>query len=664
MRSPILSPRQFDWTLIAFLFAVSGHWLWLPIWYSAGLATLILVRWLQRRAFARAWPVWIKLPLVFAVLALVVVQFGDPFAQQSGTAALIGLCALKLIESERRRDGLILMVVALFLISVQFLFTQGIGITLYSLVPILLVFLALNEISAPPGTRGGLSSQLGTLGRDFLLLMLVVLPLTVFLFLSVPRLSEPLWGTRDDRSQGRTGISDSMSPGDITELLGDDTPVMRVSFDDRTPPKGSMYWRGPVLWNFDGVTWSANMLSSRGQTDGRTRGPLFGAATDVHYQVMLEPTDQRWLFPLDFATGFPADANRNMEGVVTRERPVRDIYGYEAASAIDQPVPLNAVPNLQRQAGLRLPPGFNPRTAALARSWRQEVGDNPLALSERALRHILTENFGYTLTPPPLVGANRMDEFLFETRLGFCEHYAAAFVVLMRNAGVPARVVTGYLGGDYNPVGSYWLIRNSDAHAWAEILVEDRGWVRVDPTAAIAPERVDQSGASFAGQTLAGNYSWLKSLRDRADALQAWWNRVVIRFDSLRQQTFFTDLGINPGEWRQMAAWMGGGLVLFGLLTAAVFYLQRKRQIPDPALRLYRRFLKDLARQGVTAAATEGATDLGNRAAAALPNLASDIHKVVAAYEQARYAPPSSGSTARLQAAIHAFSRRRRAPRS
>lgn len=664
MRSPILSPRQFDWTLLAFVAAISGHWLWLPIWYSAGLMALMLARWLQRRAFARAWPIWIKLPLVVVVLALVVLQFGHPFAQQSGTAALIGLCTLKLIESERRRDGLVLMVVALFLISVQLLFAQGIGLTAYALVPILLVFLALNEITAPPGTRGGLSSQLGTLGRDFLLLLVVVLPLTAFLFLSVPRLSEPLWGTRIDRSQGRTGISDSMSPGDITELLGDGTPVMRVSFDGRTPPRASMYWRGPVLWGFDGSTWNAGFLGSSAQTDGRVHGPQLGRSSDVHYQIMLEATDRQWLFPLDFATGFPADSSRNMEGVVTRDRPVREIIAFEAASALDQPVPVNAAPHSQRKQGLRLPDGLNPKTAALAQSWRDELGDDPLALSARALQYIRTENFGYTLTPPPLVGAHRMDEFLFETRLGFCEHYAAAFVVLMRNAKVPARLVTGYLAGTYNSIGDYWLIRNSDAHAWAEILIDGTGWVRVDPTTAIAPERIDLGMADFGNQTLSGNYSWMQSLRDRADAVQAWWNRAIVRFDSLSQQAFFANLGINPSEWRQLAAWMGGGMLLFGLLIAAVFHLQRRREVADPALRLYRRFLKELQRYGVTSPATEGALDLGQRAAAALPALAAPIHDVVNAYQQARYAPADANSSASLKLAVDIFCKWRRTHRS
>lgn len=655
MRSPVLEPRQFDWMLAAFAATLAAHLLWLPGWYSATLVTIVLARWLQRRAYARAWPAWIKLPLMIAVLGLVVVEFGNPFARQAGTAALVGLATLKLIESERRRDGLLIMTVSLFLVSVQFLFNEGIGVTLYMVLPTLLVFLALNEIAAPPGTRGGLAVQLGTLGREFLLLLAVVLPLTLFLFFSVPRLSEPMWGTRENQWESRTGLSDTMSPGSITELLGDDTPVFRVSFPDGSPAKRSMYWRGPVLWSFDGQTWRVEpRLANPNDPTGREIGPQPGAPGDVHYQVMLEPTDRHWLHTLDFATGFPADASRSLEGTVTRSQRVTTLYAFSAASRLDQPVPVDAYPALQHQHGLQLPEGLNPRMRALAAQWRSELGDDPMALAQRALAHIRSEGFAYSLSPPPLVGAHRMDEFLFETREGFCEHYAAAFVVLMRSAGVPARVVTGYLGGAYNLIGEYWVVRNSDAHAWAEILVESTGWVRIDPTSAITPERIDQSGTALSAGAF-GDSEWMRALRDRADAVQAWWNRNMVRFDSLRQQSLFATLGFDPSDWRHMAAWIGGGLALFGALTAAVFWLQRRRQPRDPARELYRRFLRELARHGVAGGHAEGAGDLGRRAAQALPMLAKQIAKVVAAYEAARYGIAGDQSLPQLREAVQAF---------
>ncbi len=637
MRSPVLEPRQFDWMLAAFMATLAAHLLWLPGWYSATLVAIVLARWLQRRAYARAWPAWIKLPLLVTVLGLVVVEFGNPFARQAGTAALVGLSALKLIESERRRDGLLIMTVSLFLVSVQFLFNQGIGITLYMVIPTLLVFLALNEIAAPPGTRGGLTQQLGSLGSEFALLLVVVLPLTLFLFHSVPRLAVPLWGTRDNQWQSRTGLSDTMSPGSFTDLLVDDTPAFRVSFPDGSPSEHSMYWRGPVLWRYDGQSWHIEpTLANPATRPGRVRGPQVGNPGDLRYQIMLEPTDRRWLHTLDFATGFPADASRSVEGTVTRDRAVASLYVFNASSRLDQPVTISALPSLQHNYGLQLPANLNPRTRELAQQWRRAVGNDPLALAERAMRHIRNERFSYTLTPPPLVGAHRMDEFLFETREGYCEHYASAFVVLMRSAGVPARVVTGYMGGDYNRIGDYWVVRNSDAHAWAEILVNGNAWVRLDPTSAIAPDRVNRSGSDSIVETL-GNFQWLQGLRDRLDAVQAWWNRNMVRFDSLRQRSLFAGLGFDPSDWRHMAAWIGGGLALFGLLTAAVFWAQRRRQPHDPARELYRRFLRELARHGVTAGSTEGPVDLGRRASAVLPALAKQIGMVVAAYEASRY---------------------------
>jgi len=656
MRSPVLSPRQFDWTLLAFATTLAAHLLWLPIWFGATLTAILIARWLQRRAYARAWPGWIKFPVLIVVLILVVIAFGNAALRQAGpTAALLSLATLKLIESERRRDGLLVLTVSLFLVSVLFLFVDGIGITLYMVVPTLLIFFALNEVNAPPGTRGGLSSELGSLGRELLMLVAVVLPLTAFLFASLPRLGTPLWGSRDLQRQARTGLSDEMAPGTMTELLTDDTPVMRVTFPERTPPNNAMYWRGPVLWRFDGVTWRTNSLSGPGQIEGRVRGPQTGASGDLRYRVMLEPTDRNGLYTLDLATGFPAQSSRTVEGAVLRDQPVSSLFPYEAWAAINTPIPVLAVPNMQRRWGLELPEGLNPRTAALAQGWRAEVGDDPIALADRAMRHIRGENFGYTMSPPPLVGAHRMDEFLFETQLGFCEHYAAAFVVLMRSAGVPARVVTGFLGGAFNPIGKYHLIRKSDAHAWAEILVEGRGWTRYDPTAAIAPERIDLSGRDFASQATGGNYVWLRGVRERFDAAQAWWNETIVRFDRFSQRAFFAKLGVDADDWHDVAAWMGGGVLFFGLLTAGVLYLQRRRVPVDVPKQLYRSFLKSLAKRGISSSAQEGASDLGKRAALALPDLAQPILAVVHAYQEARYGPPAADAIKRLQQALDAF---------
>lgn len=642
--------------MAAFAATLVAHALWLPNWIAVLFAALMLARWVQRRRYARAWPGWIKFPLLLGLLALIVMEFGNPLARQAGTACLLGLTALKLIESERRRDGLLVISVCFFLISVQFLFNQGLWISLYMLIPSMLGFLALNEISAPPGTRGGMVDRLGTVGREMVVLLAVALPLTLFMFLTVPRLSEPLWGTRDNRWSAKTGLSETMSPGSITELLGDDTPVMRVNFYGQAPNRALMYWRGPVLWRFDGVEWTMHM-EYQSRLDGALDGPQTGAPGDLRYEVALDPTERRWLFLLDRPTGFPEGSRRTMDGQVLRAKPVMDIYAFSAASELGAPVPVTALPIEQRRQGLVLPPGLNPRSAELARSWQAELGTDRMQLAQRALRYFREEPFSYQLSPLPLLSRHRMDEFLFETREGFCEHYAAAFVVLMRQAGVPARVVTGYQGAQFNSAGGYYVVRNSDAHAWAEILIEDVGWVRIDPTAAVAPERIELgSDSSRSGGSLADG-NWLRQWRDRLDAVQAWWNRTLMRFDASRQRDFFAGMGIDNRDWKQIALWTGVGLTAIALLGALLFLRDLLPRRLPPGERAFRRFLQALARERrIVRGASEGPVDFGERAAELWPERASHIRAVCNSYARMRYGSgdPAQGA-AHLTTAVQVF---------
>ena len=651
MRSPVLSPRQFQWVLGAFASTLVAHMLWMPPWYSLLLGSVILARWMQRRRYARAWPGWIKFPLLFAVLAVVLIEYGNPFERQAGTAALAGFCTLKLIESERQRDGLLMLTVCLFLVSVQFLFNQGILISMYMAVPTLVTFLAMSEVSAPPETQGGLVSRLGMVTRELMPLLAVTLPLTLFLFLTVPRMSEPLWGSPTAPNEARTGLSDEMAPGSITELLGDDTPVMRVIFDGPTPPQSALYWRGPVLWNYDGITWRSARIGQN-LNSGQLEGPQTAAPGHTRYRVSLEATDRNWLFLLDFPTGFPADSRRLPDGQVLRRQPILSLYNFDAASDLSASAPVSAQRINDEMAGLRLTNQFNPKTTELAQSWLAEVGNDRTALVERALQYFREEKFFYSLTPPPLISGDRVDEFLFGSREGFCEHYSSAFVVLMRSAGVPARVVTGYLGGQENPVGGYLVVRNSDAHAWSEVLIAGRGWVRVDPTAAVSPERIDRGFGSSA--SVWGRNSWLRSVRDRFDALQAWWNRSMVRFDRARQNDFFADLGIDPSDWRQAAAWMGGGLGVIALLGAAMFY-RRLGRARDPSARAYRRFLQRLHKLGIDRIPSEGPLDFGSRAGDRFPQWAEAITAVSQAYADARYAPTEAVAPQRLLTAVERF---------
>ncbi len=661
MRSPVLSPRQFDWLLIAFSATLAPHLMWLPLMYGLMLGSILVLRYVQRRRYVRAWPGWIKFPLLIAVLVFVVAEFGNPLARQAGSAALIGLTVLKLIESENQGDGLRALLVCLFLNSVQFLFDQSLLVTVYMLIPTILVFVAMNELVAPPGTSGGIAGEFMRVGKEVVVLLAIALPLTVFLFLSVPRFESPLWGTRDNPWEAKTGLSDEMRPGSITELLADDSPVMRVTFDSAPPATSEMYWRGPVLVNFDGETWRRRAW--RGATHlGEIAGPQFGGQSDLAYEVMLEPTDRNWVFALDVATGFPADVKQQVEGHLLRATRTTTVWVYRAASDLGASLAQGPAPYMYRRETLRLPENFNPQSIALGQRWAAEAVDRR-EIVDRALQHFRIENFSYTLTPPRLVGRHRVDEFLFETRSGFCEHYAQAFVVLMRAAGVPARVVTGYMGAERNRSSDYYLVRNRDAHAWAEVLLSDDGlWTRIDPTAAVAPDRISLGSGRYDDDSFFARDPWWQAIRMRTDALQHWFNAMVVRFDTMRQREFFSDLGIDSSDWRQLGLWMAGGIAVFGL-AMSIWMFARRRMPIDPALARYRSFQRRLAKLGVAARPSEGPLDYAERAAQQLPSLRDAILDVSRSYAAARYADDAAALVS-LDEALRRFAGLARTPRS
>ena len=302
-------------------------------------------------------------------------------------------------------------------------------------------------------------------------LVAIGLPLMLAAFWLFPRFSSPLWGV-PERALSRPGLSDSMSPGGWLDLMADDSPALRAQFFGATPKSEEMYWRGPVLWDFDGRTWTQPLWMRNLPAEAVTTGDL-----KWDYQIELEPTDRRQLVALDLPTGTPASVQVSFDYGLYVAAPLSSLTRWRLQSA----PPASFEPRLKqvlRQRALELPAGYNPRTLALAAQWRQEAGDSDDAVVRRALGWIRAE-FAYTLETP-LPGRHAVDEFLFDQKQGYCEHFSSAFVVLMRAAGVPARVVTGYAGGYRNAFGNYWVVRRMDAHAWAEVWLPQRGWVRVD----------------------------------------------------------------------------------------------------------------------------------------------------------------------------------------
>jgi transglutaminase-like putative cysteine protease len=485
-------------------------------------------------------------------------------------------------------------------------------------------------------------------------------PLMLVLFLFFPRIEGPVWGLPEDAWTGMTGLSDNMSPGTISQLVQSEAPAFRARFTRRTPRPEQRYWRGPVLWRTDGRTWSSGDLDLLSRS---TEHAPPGNAVAFEYSITLEPHNKLWLLALDLPVQVSVPAIHTPDFQALAYRPVRKRLYYTATSYTQ--VDTGPLDSSLRTAALQLPERISARVRNLARSWR-EHSTSDAELVRQALAYFNEQAFVYTLEPPPL-GADPVDEFLFATQRGFCEHYAAAFVVLMRSAGIPARVVTGYQGGEYNPLGDYWLVRQSDAHAWAEVWLPDGGWQRVDPTAAVAPERIEHS-LDTAGAAAGAAASFrmpdndllgrnLRKLRYLLDAMNNQWHEWVLSYGPQRQLEFLASLGIDRASWKHMALAL---LLLTGtlLLGISLWMLLQKPAAQDPVERAWLQFCKRLARHGLARQPGEGPRDFARRVAAARPPLATRINAISRLYIALRYGKPANratSDTARLQRMVRRF---------
>ncbi|MXV06637.1 MULTISPECIES: transglutaminase family protein [unclassified Xanthomonas] len=583
-RSPALHAASRAWALGAALLALLPLLLQLPgtlAWMIALSALLI--------GASSAWrpmPALLRLALVAVMLAALYWQVGLRFGRDTGCALLAAMLAIKPSELKSLRDARSLLGFALFAPFAAFLLDQGPVTMALGLAAVIAALLCMQRLADQEGhsARRPLRGQLRGVGR----LLALGLPLALAAFWLFPRLGSPLWGV-PERAMGRPGLSDTMSPGQWLDLMADDTPALRVQFFGPVPAPAQRYWRGPVLWDFDGRTWRAQ----RGNAWAPAPAVQF-APGGWDYQLEVEPTDRRQLVALDLPLQAPAGTRLSADAVLQTERPLSALTRWRLRSAPPQRVEADLDP-AQRQRALALPPGYNPRTLALARQWRQQAGADDAAIVARALQWI-RRDFAYTLQTP-LPGRDGVDEFLFRQKAGFCEHFSSAFVVLMRGAGIPARVVTGYAGGTRNPFGDYWVVRRMDAHAWAEVWLPQRGWVRVDPTAAVAPERIydtleDRLGNGAGAQ--GGNADW--RLRDLADWARRGWNDLVLSFDANRQQRLLSQFGVAKLEPGQLVALFAGLAAL--LLGAMAWWLARGERERDPLLRAWRGLSRRYAKRG------------------------------------------------------------------
>lgn len=642
--------------LVATALVVLPHAWHLHAWVSAfvlgvGLVYLYLLR-RQRTNVPRM----VLLALVCAGSGAVLYQYGTLLGRNAGVTLLVVMLALKLLEVKQRRDAVMMVFTSYFLVITNFLFTQTPLIAVYMFAITILITATLSAITHDSPGRP-VRSHLRLAGT----LLLQALPVMVVLFLLFPRIVGPLWGLPKDAYSGMTGLSDTMSPGAISQLVKSEATAFRATFSEAAPAPEQRYWRGPVLWETDGRTWTTG---GSGLQAPLPRDRLQPVDDRIIQEITLEPHNKRWLPGLDRPVDMSVRATQTAGSAWRSPQPIRKRIRYMVAS---QSGNLTGTLNpMLKTAALQLPDKLSLRLQQLAQGWRNGASDREVI--QQALEHFHNEAFVYTLSPP-LLGTDPMDEFLFETRRGFCEHYAAAFVLLMRSAGIPARVVTGYQGGEFNTVGEYWLVRQSDAHAWAETWLPDSGWERVDPTAAVAPERIEHAldlsgldaGAPVRYRLPGGGWlasSW-RSLRYTLDSLNNSWNQWVLSYGPRQQRELLAVLGIKQATWKDMV--LGLLISVSVILTGVAGWMFLRRPRPaDPVLHAWNTFCQRLGRMGMPRKPCEGPRDYLHRVVAFRPDLASQVNPITELYITLRYATPDDTAAllSRLKQRVRQFTRR------
>ena len=612
-----------------------------PWWLNLLLALLFGWRALMLR---RGWPVpgWpIRTTLTVLLVALVFQHYGTILGRDAGSSLLAAMLALKFLELRRLRDYMLAVFLIYFLIMLGFLYSQEPWLVLYLLAVLVATTATLIRLALPRFT-GRRAAHLA------MVLLAQALPLMLVLHLLFPRIQGSLWGLPHDAYAALTGMSDEMYPGSISELSASDEVAFRAHFPAELPNSADLYWRVLVLSNTNGRIWTRG----GGGTEVPQHEPL---APALPYSLTVEPSNKPWLPVLELPVALPPGVRGRGDLTLETPQPIRERVVYELAAHTRYRA--RHLDGNERRAALALP-SSSARVQALARQLHQDRSDRDTVRA--ALAHFREQEFHYTLTPP-LLGDDPVDEFLFETRRGFCEHYAVAFVSLMRSAGIPARVVAGYQGGEFNPNGRYFIVRQSDAHAWAEVYLAENGWTRIDPTAAIAPERVEYGAEALRrllargaplGQLLPGalDLDALDQLRRQArlalDTVRNGWQQWVLGYNAARQRQFLAALGfpdIHPARLVAMLA------LMVAALLAVYVWVTRARAAPlDPVQRDYLRLCRKLARVGLVRAPHDGPLDFAARCAHQRPDLAKRLHQLTALYVRLRYRPDTDRTHRRL----------------
>lgn len=631
-----LTLNNITWLLAALAFVIAPHTARLPIWVTAVCVSAGVWRWWIARRGLRAPAWWVMAALALAVTAGAYFEYKRLFGREVGVTLLVVMLCLKVLEMKMKRDAMLVVFLGFFLALTNFLYSQTIFMGAYMLICVWIfvaTLIGFNRI----GTEATVRERV--VPSAWLLLQAV--PMMFVLFFLFPRISGPLW-TMPQENRAISGLGDNMSPGDISKLSLSDEVAFRVDFENAVPENQDLYWRGPVLGRQVGKSWQPLPVAETPKLNYEPQGAL------TKYRVTLQPHNKPWLFALDLPSMAAPDSVFLADFQMRARSPVTSLMAYDMASYLRYRAGAALRPR-ERNAYLAYDDTLNPRTIAYGKKLAAENSD-PKVLVD-ALLKLYNAQFTYTLEPP-LLGDNPMDEFLFNTKQGFCEHYSSSFVLLLRAAGIPARVVTGYQGGEVNPITRQLVVRQADAHAWSEVWFDDLGWLRVDPTSAVSPLRINRGmSAALGPQGIFNNLmdadklGLLRQMRFSWDAVNSQWNKWVVGFNSDKQRSMFENLGMPNVDWTMMVRWLIIGVLLTSSSVGLFLLLRIYRTRKDPAVAAYERLCTKLAKIGISRAPNEGPVDFLRRVETIQPALGAQVRPLINAYIALRYAAPPAPAT-------------------
>jgi transglutaminase-like putative cysteine protease len=625
-----LSLSPVFWVILSLLLVLIPHFPRLPVWMPIAIVILFIWR-LSAINRGRILPKkWLLSCIAIIACIATIFHYGSIFGKTAGSAFLAILLAIKLLESHNKRDYMLLLGISFFIIVINFLFSQSITTVIYMFITIIVLVVSMISINVD-----GLDIDLQYKFKLSTRLVLQALPMMLILFVLFPRIPGPLWQLPSDSASARTGLSNTMSPGNISQLIQSNEVAFRVKFKDQSPSQNKLYWRAMVLWNFDGRTWE------QGKTNINPSPILQGIDQQIEYTVTLEAHDRKYLFALDMPAYAPENSIYNADFLLRSKNKIDSLYQYTVASFLNYRIEEN-LSLWESNAGLKIPTSSNPKTIAMGRQWKEEFY-SPIAIVNHALEYYNKNQFSYSLRPPLTPGFNPVDQFLFTSKKGFCEHYASSFTLLMRAAGVPARVVVGYQGGSINPINQFLTVRQSNAHAWAEVWLENRGWLRIDPTSAIAPERIERNlNSALSRDEYRPLYMYLssgplKNLMFYWDAIDNGWKQWVIGYDAKLQHKFLSSIFNKKMNLTDIVLVLVIILFFTTLIISLYIFKSTAKKINDPVQKIYNKFCLKLAHNNLPRHIYEGPIDFSSRAIERFSQQKNTIELITKIYIKLRF---------------------------